>query len=125
MFMRAAGTPAGDMGRETAGLIRPFGGGRIGCGLLAPEPRAYWFRWDGLGFEGLAARQVRGTTPCWDRSSRIHKAYIKVSTTLTRDMWKEKTRTHPSSYSWSNRTSCPTRSSSSSSIDGLKSIRTR
>lgn len=55
--------PAGDMGRDMLGLPGPTGG-RIGPGLLAPPPRAYWFKWAGLGFEGLAAKQVRGTTPC-------------------------------------------------------------
>lgn len=42
---------AGDIDRDAGDC--PGGGGR-----------AYWLRCDGLGLDGLAARQVLGTTPC-------------------------------------------------------------
>jgi hypothetical protein len=67
----------GDIGRFMPGLIGLWGpiAGELGRGPgPACGPRAYWFRWDGLGFDGLAARHVLGTTPCWERSSRMHRA---------------------------------------------------
>jgi len=63
----ARGLPAGDIDRFEAGLFRPRGGGgpfRMG-GFMD------WFVGCGRGFDGLAARHVLGTTPCFDRSRRV------------------------------------------------------
>ena len=58
------------------------------------------------GLTGCLDKQVLGTTPCWVRSMLMQRA-------------------HPSSYSWSMRTSDPALSSSSSAMEGLKSSCTR
>lgn len=35
----------------------------------------------GLGFRGSLERQVLGATPCWERSIRMHRAYIMLAYT--------------------------------------------
>lgn len=65
------GLLAGDIGRPMAGLFRPWGGGPFRMAGLIGR-----FAGCGRGFDGLAARQVRGTTPCWDRSRRVARHYF-------------------------------------------------
>lgn len=63
----------GDIARggpfRMAGLIeRPWGG------PMAGDIGRCWFGGGpGRGFDGLAARQVLGTTPCCERSSRVQR----------------------------------------------------
>ena len=66
----------GDMGRPGGGgprmagdIGRPLGPSGPIAGLIGRGP------WPGVGrgFEGLAARQVRGTTPCLERSRRAQR----------------------------------------------------
>jgi len=62
--------PAGDIGR--CGAMTGGGPRGLPAGDIDPDigpcagagARAYWFRCDGFGLDGLAARQVLGTTPC-------------------------------------------------------------
>lgn len=76
------GCPAGDIGRTGAttgrGALKFRGpaAGDIGPGdCPEADGRAYWLRCDGFGLEGFPARQVRGTTPWCERSSRMQRAY--------------------------------------------------
>lgn len=88
--------PEGESGRAIG--IRGPGPGPGRPGPAAPGA--------GRGLTGLAERHVRGATPCLDLSMRVQSA-------------------QPSSYSCRRRIRSPALSSSSSSIEGLKSSWTR
>lgn len=74
--------PAGGPG---GGAVMPLGGGRFWGG----GPR---------GLTGTLERQVRGTTPFWLRSIRVHRACGVVSKRSNGTEECERL-THPSSYS--------------------------
>lgn len=122
---------AGNIGLWGAGDMRPLGcggfDGRRIPGGGGPIGRPFGGGPCGRGLTGSLDRQVRGVTPCFERSIVMQRAWGSVS----RCSWNILIGfmlfqlTQPSSYSCSILTSEPARSSSSSSIDGLKSSWTR